>query len=78
MSFRVPRQGDDSFRLELTLPDGLELNPLRLGEIIDAMGYSWKTDELQDIFVSLDFQYGIITVTVEGWEEGVTIPMIII
>ena len=78
VSFRVPRQGDNSLRMELTLPDGLELNPLRLGEIIDAMGYSWKTDELQDIFVSLDFQYGIITITVEGWEEGVTIPMIII
>ena len=75
VTFRVPRQGDT--RLTVTiLPEGSVPARFPLGEYIDRLGYSWKTEELQDIYVAIDLARGLIDVRVADWEAGTTFPLI--
>lgn len=75
-TFRVPRQGDDKLRLQIYTPEGIFLKEIVLGEYIRDLGYSWKSDELQDIFLFLDFQYGIMSIRVADWDEEIVISFI--
>lgn len=75
-SFRVPRQIDDSLDLEVISPIGAPLNTIHIGQIVKQMGYDWNRDELDDIFISIDFQYAIVEITVEGWEDGIILNWI--
>ena len=75
VTFRVPRQGDN--RLAVTIhPEGAGANRFPLGEYIDRLGYNWKTEELQDIYVAIDLARGLVDVRVADWEEGTTFPLI--
>lgn len=70
-SFRVPRQKDDSLKLSIDAPDGSRhLCDIDLGKKILDQGYSWETEELQDIFITFDFQYGVYTIAIADWETG--------
>lgn len=75
VTFRVPRQGDNGLSVTI-LPE--ESVPARfpLGEYIDRLGYSWKTEELQDIYVAVDLVRGLIDVRIADWEEGATFPLV--
>lgn len=72
--FRIPRQMDDSMKVTITyLTDDGEDIPMEkfpLGEYIARMGYNWKAEDLQDIYVKVDIVAGFITVSVDGWEDG--------
>ena len=76
---------DGKFRCEPRPHDGLAVTihpegsaPARfpLGAYIDRLGYSWKTEELQDIYVAIDLVRGLVDVRVADWEEGTTFPLI--
>lgn len=75
VTFRVPRQTDDS--LEITVRPA-DAPPARfpLGEYISRSGYSWKTEELQDIYIVIDLARGRLDLRVEDWEEGIEFPLI--
>ena len=75
VTFRVPRQADDSLRITIQPGDGLEAR-FPLGDYIRQLGYSWKTEELQDIYVSIDLVRGLVDIRVAEWEQGAEFPMI--
>lgn len=75
VTFRVPRQQDDA--LEVTVrPADSPAARFPLGRYIRQLGYSWKTEELQDIYVAIDLARGWIDLRVEDWEEGMEFPLI--
>ena len=75
VTFRVPRQGDTGLTVTVS-PEGAVPARFPLGEYIDRMGYSWKAEELQDIYVSIDLARGLVDVRVADWEEGAVFPIV--
>lgn len=73
--FRIPRQADDALALSIRYG---EADPalFRLGEIIRGMGYDWKSEDLQDIYVSIDLTQGEVHVEIGDWENGMDLPKI--
>ena len=69
--FRLPRQADNTLELEL-LRDGTLYETFALGDLISRTGYDWAAQDLDDIWLGVDFSKAEITITVEGWEEGFT------
>ena len=75
VTFRVPRQGDNGLQVTIH-PEGSTAARFPLGAYIDRLGYNWKSEELQDIYVAIDLARGLIDVRVADWEEGTTFPLI--
>ena len=75
VTFRVPRQGDTGLTATIH-PEGSTSTRFPLGEYIDRLGYNWKTEELQDIYVAIDLARGLVDVRVADWEEGTTFPLV--
>lgn len=74
VSFRIPRQKDDSLTVQLWLiKDGVmdDLGVYPLGKYIDRLGYDWGAEILQDVYVTLDMVLGLVVIGVDGWEDGV-------
>lgn len=69
VDFRIPRQGDDSLQMEVTF-QGEKVGVFPIGTYIARMGYNWNTEDLQDIFITIDIILGQVMLRVEGWEEG--------
>lgn len=64
----VPRQTDRS--LVLDVDDGTNvLKTFALGEYVAASGYDWKSENLEDITVGLDYSLSHLTLKVEGWNR---------
>lgn len=64
----IPRQMDDSLLLEVG--DGTAvLKTFALGKYIQASGYDWKSPDLKDIAVGIDYTRTKLTVSVKGWDE---------
>ena len=76
VDFRIPRQVDDSMTVTLWYrpEDGSyqNLGTFPLGKYIAKTGYSWKAEDLQDVYVVIDLVLGQITISVDGWEAGWT------
>ena len=71
--FRMPRQSDKSISLQVWDNAFAELlYEVPLGGYLDAAGYDWDADNLQDVQLSLDPLGKSVTVTVLPWEEGRT------
>ena len=75
VTFRVPRQEDNGLAVTIQ-PEGSVPARFPLGEYIERLGYNWKTEELQDIYVAIDLARGLIDIRVADWEEGTTFPLI--
>ena len=58
------------------MPKGAYSTRFPLGEYIRQLGYNWNTEELQDIYVSIDLVRGLVNVSVEDWEEGMQFPLV--
>jgi hypothetical protein len=69
-SFRIPRQTDKSLTLELFSRASEEiLDSINLGEYIDRTGYDWNAEDLQDIYVEIDYTRTDAVVTVKEWDD---------
>lgn len=87
-SFRVFRQADNTMSVRLWEHDAgvsLKYNPVMrqigtypLGELIVKTGYSWAALELQDVYVKIDLVICQVTISVGGWDNGVTYPLIVL
>ena len=75
ITFRVPRQWDTGLSVTILPKEGPSAR-FPLGEYIDRLGYNWKTEELQDIYVAIDLVQALVDVRVEDWEEGTVFPLI--
>ena len=67
--FRLMRQGDDSLVMDITGGYGRTV-PYDLGGTIRAAGYDWGSEDLDDIFLGVDYVTGEVSVSVVPWEEG--------
>lgn len=75
-SFRVPRQGDGSLTIDILL-DGAKIDSYPIGEHILKAGYSWLSEDLEDIWIGMDYGRSEIHITIESWEEGVSYDAVI-
>jgi len=68
---RIPRQADNSLRLEVY--QGPEMaRSFPIGEIMAQSGYDWGAEDLEDIEISLDYTDTQVTFTVNGWQHQLT------
>ena len=67
--FNLPRQFDDWASMEI-LCDGVKYRTLDLGEMISDTGYDWTAEDLDDIYIGLDFTKTDIEIRIEPWEKG--------
>ena len=70
----LPRQFDDSLELEfydrdLTKSGDAPVDRLSLGDYIRAAGYDWSKEDLEDLYVSVDYTDGGVSVSVEPWKK---------
>ena len=77
VSLRVPRQSDDALSVTIRPGNGI---PVRfpLGAYIARLGYNWKAEELQDVYVAIDLVAGTVEVRVADWEAGEEFPLVAI
>lgn len=75
LSFRIPRQADDDLSLSIRTGEA-EPSPFPLGQLIRDTGYSWETEDLQDIYVSIDLTQGKVLVVTGDWENGMNLPVV--
>jgi hypothetical protein len=75
ITFRIPRQADDSLMVTVYPEDSPEAR-FPLGEYIRQLGYDWKSDDLQDIYLSIDLVRGVVDLRIADWEEGTVFPLV--
>ena len=75
VSFRIPRQADDSLMVTICPEDSPDVS-FPLGEYIRQLGYDWKSEDLQDIYLSIDLARGVVDLRVADWEEGTILPLV--
>ena len=75
VTFRIPRQADDSLTATVFPEDSPEAR-FPLGEYIRQLGYDWKSEDLQDIYLSIDLVRGVVDLRIADWEEGTVYPLI--
>lgn len=80
MSFRIPRQVDDSLELGIWFKDGTgymeNAGTFPLGKYIVRQGYNWDAVDLQDIYVKIDVVISRVVISVDGWEDGMVFELI--
>lgn len=69
----LPRQADDSLELEFYDKDKTKsrdapVDRVSLGDYIRAAGYDWTREDLEDIYVSVDYTDGAVSVRVVPWK----------
>lgn len=64
----LPRQYDNSLKLEIYVNGVLE-KTVALGELINASGYSWRKEDLDDIYISLSlYAQSTVTISINSWD----------
>ena len=67
---RIPCQIDNS--LMMNVLDGTNsLRYFALGEYIAESGYDWAADNLEDVFLEIDYAATTFTIRVNGWETTI-------
>lgn len=72
--FRLFRQKDDSFTVGL-IKGGVSIGDLPVGEYVAKAGYDWSAEDLEDIYIGIDYIQSKATVSVEDWDEAVSFPI---
>lgn len=81
VDFRIPRQKDNGLKLKLWYrnpKNGIkeDMGEYSLASYIAKTGYDWDADDLQDVFIRISMTIGYVTVSLQDWEDGITIPLI--
>ena len=72
----VPRQVDNSLRLDITNSSGV-LRSFALGEFIAESGYDWGAENLEDLPVQIDYASTSITIKIDLWEKTIPFEIVI-
>mgnify|MGYP006955442500 FL=1 len=71
--FCLPRQKEDGSELRLLIHDkGEVIETIPLAEWIDKMGYNWLKKDLEDIYIGVDYAKAEVSITIKGWDEGIS------
>ena len=71
--FCIPRQKEDGGELRIVIYDkGHAIETIPLAEWIDKTGYNWLKKDLDDIYIGVDYAKAEISITVQGWDEGIS------
>lgn len=71
----LPRQSDDSLELEfydrdMTKSDGAApVDRVPLGDYIRAAGYDWSREDLEDLYVNVDYSEAGISILIQPWKR---------
>ena len=70
----LPRQSDDSLELEfydrdMTKADDSPVDKIALGDYIKAAGYDWNSEDLEDLYVNVDYTSAGVSVGIRDWEK---------
>lgn len=74
---RLPRQRVDSKPVIIVYDQGTEAGHLPLWEWINRTGYSWSDLDLKDIYIGVDYVRYEISITIEGWDDGDSMNIIL-
>ncbi len=75
LQFRLPRQADDNLSISIRYGEAVP-SVFPLGQLIRDTGYSWKAEDLEDIFISIDLTQGKVLVVTGDWENGMNLPVV--
>ena len=71
--FCLPRQKEDGSELRLLIHDkGEVIETIPIAEWIDKMGYNWLKKDLEDIYIGVDYAKAEVSITIKGWDEGIS------
>ena len=65
----IPRQTDASLLLDVEDTNVSVLKTFAIGEYLQAGGYDWNADNLEDATVILDYYLTGIRITYKGWDK---------
>lgn len=68
---RVPRQDDDSMRLEI-LDHGAASHTFSIGNYLSAGGYDWEAPDLDDIYLEIDCVASKLKLYTDIWQRSVS------
>ena len=77
MDIRLPRLKEDTPVTARMLLEGSLVDELPLDRWIRQTGYSWLERDLKEIHIGVDYAAAKVSVTVQGWEEGESMDIII-
>ncbi len=67
---RVPRQADNTLRIEIRrLQDDELISTIPVGVELKALDYDWSAPDLNDIFMLLDFARADLLISVDDWDS---------
>lgn len=72
----IPRQGDDSLVLEISDAVGVKRS-FALGNIIAQSGYDWAAEDLQDIFLTIDYSAMSVKLRLSLWDREIFVPIVV-
>ena len=69
--FCLPRQKEDGGALRLLIHDNGEvIETIPLAEWISRMGYNWRSIDLEDIYIGVDYARAEVSISIRGWDDG--------
>ena len=69
--FSLPRQYDDSNALKLNIRHkGVTIESINLAEVVRTMNYSWDAENLEDIYIGVDYAEAEVSISISDWGEG--------
>lgn len=72
----VPRQMDNSLRLNIIPKDGIT-RTFALGNYIEESGYDWSDDDLKDIRIGIDYSRTVVTLCIDNWSREICLETVI-
>lgn len=72
----LPRQRDDSLRMDVILQDN-KVRTFALGAYIASSGYDWSSPDLQDLTLEIDLSVTQITFQIDLWSETIPLEIVI-
>lgn len=69
VSFNIPRQDDNDLIMTLSC-DGVPVKTYELGRMIAETGYDWHAEDLDDIYLGMDYNKLEMEIGIEPWHGG--------
>lgn len=69
ISFNIPRQDDNELTMTL-VSDGTPVKSYDLGRMIEGTGYDWHAEDLDDIYLGMDYNKLEMEIFIEPWQGG--------
>ncbi|MGM9741448.1 MAG: hypothetical protein ACI3ZC_00095 [Candidatus Cryptobacteroides sp.] len=75
-SVTVPRQKDNSLKLDIISSDGFS-RTFAIGNFIDGSGYDWYSEDLKDINLEINYAASSVKFTIDKWSTTIHFETVI-